>query len=121
VSHGDHVTAARKRADGPTLRRGRPIGRSSEETRSQVIVAARRPFTNQGYSGASMRGIAAEAGFTAMTLYTYAESKAELFELVWKDSIDRIYDDYAEVIAGRDSLGGQRGDPPQQGHDEHDE
>lgn len=93
------VTAAAVRP-----RRGRPTGASSEETRRRVLDAARRAFSGQGYSGATMRGIAAEAGLTAMALYTYAPSKAALFEAVWEDGIEDIYVDYEQVVAGRGSL-----------------
>jgi AcrR family transcriptional regulator len=51
-----------------------------------------------------MRGIAAEAGLTAMALYNYAPSKAALFEAVWQESIGAIYTDYEAVVAGRASL-----------------
>ena len=51
-----------------------------------------------------MRGIAADAGLTAMALYNYAPSKAALFELVWRDSIETIYADYEETVAGHTSL-----------------
>lgn len=73
-------------------------------TRRRVLNAARRAFSNQGFSGATMRGIAADAGVTAMALYRYAPSKAALFEAVWEDGIADIYGDYEQVVAGRRSL-----------------
>lgn len=73
-------------------------------TRERVLRAARAVFASQGYAGASMRRIAADAGLTAMALYTYAPSKAELFRLVYEDGIARIYADFAAVVAGRSSL-----------------
>ncbi|MCU1450502.1 MAG: TetR family transcriptional regulator, partial [Acidimicrobiales bacterium] len=51
-----------------------------------------------------MRGIAVDAGLSAMALYNYAPSKAALFETVWRESIEMIYADYARVVAGRGSL-----------------
>lgn len=77
---------------------------ATEETRRRVLLAARAAFASQGYGGASMRRIAADAGLTAMALYTYAASKPELFRLVYDDGIARIYDAFAEVVAGRPSL-----------------
>jgi AcrR family transcriptional regulator len=85
-------------------RRGRPVDGSSEETRARVLDAARHAFATQGFSGATMRAIAAEAGVTAMALYNYAPSKAALFEMVWQASIASIYTDYEAAVAGRDSL-----------------
>jgi AcrR family transcriptional regulator len=82
------------------------VGRqqATEETRARVVRAARSAFAAQGYAGASMRRIAAEAGLTAMALYTYAPSKAALFQLVYEDGIARIYAEYAAVVAGKASL-----------------
>jgi AcrR family transcriptional regulator len=69
-----------------------------------VLDVARAEFAEKGYSAATMRSIAAAAGATAMTLYTYAPSKAALFVAAWEDSIDQIYADYEQVVAGRGSL-----------------
>lgn len=51
-----------------------------------------------------MRKIAAEAGLTAMAVYTYAPSKKDLFRLVYEESLDEIYREYAEVVIGKASL-----------------
>ena len=85
-------------------RRGRPVEGSAEETRRRVLDAARHAFATQGFSGATMRAIAAEAGVTAMALYNYAPSKAALFESVWKESIEAIYTDYEQAVVGSASL-----------------
>ena len=85
-------------------RRGRPIASSSDDTRRRVLDVARAEFADKGYSAATMRSIAAAAGATAMTLYTYAPSKAALFVAAWEDSIEQIYADYEQVVAGRGSL-----------------
>ena len=89
---------------GGPRRRGRPPQADPSGTRQRVVDAARHAFATQGYSGATMRGIAADAGLTAMALYNYAPSKVALFELVWRDSIEAIYAEYAAVVAGRASL-----------------
>jgi len=54
-----------------------------------------------------MRAIAADAGVTAMALYNYAASKAALFELVWKESVESVYADFGDAIIGRTSLADQ--------------
>lgn len=69
-----------------------------------MLDAARRAFSSQGYARATMRNIAADARLSAMALYNYAPSKAALFALVWRESVEMIYADYAEVVAGRGSL-----------------
>lgn len=91
-------------AGGGQRRRGRPSQGNSELTRERVLAAARHAFATQGFSGATMRAIAADAGVTAMALYNYAPSKAALFELVWQHNIGAFYTDYEQAVAGRGSL-----------------
>jgi len=49
------------------------------EKRSQIMRGATRIFAADGYEGASMSRIAAEAAVSKGTLYNYFESKSELF------------------------------------------
>jgi AcrR family transcriptional regulator len=88
----------------PVNPRGRPVGALAEDTRARVLLAARNAFAARGYSGASMRAIAADAGVTAMALYNYASSKAELFELVWSESVEALYAGFGDAIVGETSL-----------------
>jgi len=69
-----------------------------------VIDAARRAFAERGHAGASMRAIAAEAGLTVMALYHYADSKDELFDLVFEEEVGDIYAEYGLAVADCDSL-----------------
>lgn len=69
-----------------------------------MLLAARDAFAARGYSGASMRTIAADAGVTAMALYHYAPSKAALFERVWGDSVEALYAGFSTAVAGAPSL-----------------
>jgi AcrR family transcriptional regulator len=91
-------------ARATTPRRGRPPNADSDSTRKQVVTAARRAFARHGYAGATMRGIAAEAGLTVMALYHYASSKEALFDLVFKEGIGDIYAEYERVVAGASTL-----------------
>jgi AcrR family transcriptional regulator len=77
---------------------------ATEETRARVLRAAREVFAANGYAGASMRQIAASAGLTAMASYTYAASKADLFQMVYDDGIARIYAEFSAVVADRATL-----------------
>ncbi len=60
----------------------RPRGRRAkgEDTREQVLVAAREEFAERGYDAASLRGIARRAGVDpALVRYWFEGGKAELF------------------------------------------
>jgi AcrR family transcriptional regulator len=57
------------------------VGRrpGNQDTRGQIVTAARHAFAAKGFAGASMRGIAAEAGVDAALIHHYFESKQQLF------------------------------------------
>jgi AcrR family transcriptional regulator len=57
------------------------VGRrpGNQDTRGQIIAAARHAFAAKGFAGTSMRGIAAEAGVDAALIHHYFESKQQLF------------------------------------------
>jgi Transcriptional regulator len=51
----------------------------AEQTREEILTAARRLFAMRGYEGASVGDIAKEAGFTKGALYANFDSKESLF------------------------------------------
>jgi AcrR family transcriptional regulator len=53
--------------------------REKERRRQQIIVAAKRVFSDKGFSKARMEDIAYEAELAPATLYIYFRSKEELF------------------------------------------
>jgi len=57
------------------------VGRrpGNQDTRGEIITAARRAFAARGFAAASMRGIAADAGVDAALIHHYFESKQQLF------------------------------------------
>ncbi|QHC35397.1 TetR/AcrR family transcriptional regulator [Komagataeibacter xylinus] len=55
-----------------------PPGASAAK-RQQILAGAARVFAHNGYEGASMSGIARDAGVSKGTLYNYFDSKATLF------------------------------------------
>jgi AcrR family transcriptional regulator len=54
----------------------------SPEKRKQILAGAAAVFARDGYEGASVARIAAEAGVSKGTLYNYFESKADMF-IAW--------------------------------------
>jgi len=61
---------------------GRPVGRSSEDTRVMILDQAERLFADGGYDGTSIRDIAARAGVQAAVVGYHFGSKEELFDTV---------------------------------------
>jgi AcrR family transcriptional regulator len=57
------------------------VGRrpGNQDTRGQIITAARLAFAEKGFAGASMRAIAAEAGVDAALIHHYFDRNQQLF------------------------------------------
>jgi AcrR family transcriptional regulator len=53
--------------------------RERERRRQQIIVAAKRVFSNKGFNKATMEDIATEAELSPGTLYLYFKNKEELY------------------------------------------
>ena len=64
-----------------TAQREPKVGRrpGNQDTRGQIITAARHAFAAKGFAGASMRGIASDAGVDAALIHHYFDSKQQLF------------------------------------------
>ena len=60
-------------------KRGRPPASIGAETKGRILKAARSCFAAYGYSSASNKQIADEAGLTAAAIYNHFESKSQLF------------------------------------------
>jgi len=54
--------------------------RSGEAVRDLIVAAARAEFAEQGFAGATTRGIARRAGASEVLIYRYFGSKAALFQ-----------------------------------------
>lgn len=66
--------------------------RNAAATRAGILEAARRRFTEEGYDGASLRDIAAEAGVDVALVARYFGSKEELFrEVLTQDAPDDLF------------------------------
>jgi AcrR family transcriptional regulator len=71
----------------------------SEEKRDQILAGAACIFAQEGYEGASMSRIAAEARVSKGTLYNHFSGKAELFAAYVEQACVR---GLADIFAGMD-------------------
>jgi AcrR family transcriptional regulator len=68
----------------------------NQDTRGEILTAARHAFADRGFAGASIRGIAAEAGVDAALVHHYFETKEQLFlatvdiPIVLTDLVDHV-------------------------------
>lgn len=74
----------------------------SEETRTKIMDAAIKLFSNRGYNAASVDDICAEAGISKGAFYHHFKSKQELFLALldgWLQTIDRAIEGSKELSA----------------------
>jgi len=66
-----------------------PQGRQDQslQRRAQILAAARTCFGSEGYAGATVARIAAQAGVSNGLLYQFFESKEHLFQVVLKEVV----------------------------------
>ena len=89
-------------ADQRSAKGRRPGNR---DTRGEILTAARHTFAAKGFAGASVRGIAAEAGVDAALVHHYFDTKEQLFlatvdiPIVLTDLVDHV------TASGLDGLG----------------
>lgn len=62
----------------------------SEHKRALILEAARKVFEDEGLDGASLRAIAAAAGYTPAALYFHFDSKEAIYAEVLRDGIARL-------------------------------
>ena len=98
-----------------------PVGRrpGHRDTRSEIVDAARAAFTERGYDGASLRGIARDAGVDPSLVHHYFDGKAALFVAALDLPADpRAIKEQVEAATSTRAAGGRPGagdDRPTQG------
>lgn len=71
----------------------------SEHKRALILDAARKVFEQEGLDGASLRAIAAAAGYTPAALYFHFDSKEAIYAEVLRASIARLQDEVEKAVA----------------------
>src|ERR1700686_5543963 len=66
--------------------------RYRQETRSEILGAAREIFVRDGFEGFSMRTLARSVGCSLGAIYLYFTSKEELFDILVEESFAHLYE-----------------------------
>ncbi|GAC1310048.1 MAG: hypothetical protein NVSMB16_06630 [Acidimicrobiales bacterium] len=82
----------------PALSRPAPASARARQTQAQLLAAARRVFERDGYLDARVADIAAEAGCSHGSFYTYFRSKTDVFRAVMQGALDNVYASGAVAI-----------------------
>ena len=67
------------------------------KTRLQFINAAKDLFVKKGYDETTMIDIAEEAGLSRRTLYSYFESKVEVFQAVINNEVEKVLTQLSDI------------------------
>ena len=78
--------------------------------RQAILQAAKRVFGARGLDGASMRAIAAEAGYTVGALYGYYAAKEHIYADILSDSLAALATAIKAAIAGAERAAPAGGD-----------
>ncbi|UCH78953.1 MAG: TetR/AcrR family transcriptional regulator [Candidatus Coatesbacteria bacterium] len=74
--------------------------RERQLRRQEILEAARAVFSARGYEGATLDEVAREAEFAKGTLYSYFDSKADLFAALVEREFEHVTERVKEVLAG---------------------
>ena len=70
-----------------------------QRTRDELVDAAERLFSRQGFHATSIDAVAAEAGFTKGAVYSNFASKEDLFFAVYERRVDRRVEEMETALA----------------------
>src|ERR1700742_1887599 len=93
------VKRTRMRRAGMSDRRKGRRRAVGEMKRELILDAARRVFEAEGLDGASLRAIAAAAGYTPAALYFHFDSKEAIYAEVLRASLARLGEHVASAVA----------------------
>jgi AcrR family transcriptional regulator len=91
--------AAKQRRRAPTR-----VERQAR-TRTELIDAAERLFTAQGFHAASLEAVADDAGYTRGAVYSNFASKEDLFFAVYERRVERFLPELALALAAAADVG----------------
>jgi AcrR family transcriptional regulator len=77
---------------------------AKENTRVRVLQAAEAAFRRDGYHGASLERMAAEAGFTTGAIYSAFGSKADVMMALVAAQAERRRDEWARLVGAASSV-----------------
>ncbi|NIT58311.1 MAG: TetR family transcriptional regulator [Aliifodinibius sp.] len=75
------------------------MSKQSKSTRQEIIEAARNEFLTHGFEGARLHNIADQIGVTKAMIHYYFNTKKELFEHVYRQSVQVIFEDLNDVLS----------------------
>lgn len=88
-------------ANGLTPKKlGRPTACDAVETRTRLLLEARRSFANTGFDATTNRAIADAVGITTGAIYHYFPSKLDLYVAVYAEVLEHVYSAFDRAADG---------------------
>jgi AcrR family transcriptional regulator len=84
------------------------VARPKSDLSPKIVDAARRRFLRDGVEGASLRGIAQDAGTNIGMVYYYFKTKDDLFSAVVEDVYEGLLDEFVRMFSASDVAPEQR-------------
>jgi AcrR family transcriptional regulator len=78
------------------------LARPKSDLSPKIVAAARRRFLRDGVEGASLRGIAQDAGTNIGMVYYYFKTKDDLFSAVVEDVYEVLLDEFVRMLSASD-------------------
>lgn len=72
----------------------------NDKAKAAIVAAAGRRFRRDGYFGAGVDGVAADAGMTSGAVYSQFGSKKGLLSAVLRDGLEEVRRSFSSLIAG---------------------
>ncbi len=86
-----HMAVDPKSSNQSPKKLGRPTACDALETRTRLLLEARRSFANVGYDATTNRAIADAVGITTGAIYHYFPSKLDMYVAVYAEVQDLVY------------------------------
>ncbi len=77
---------------------GRPRGSNKEAKLAKILLVARRLFAERGFSQTTLKDVGRDAGMTHAALYSYFDSKADLYQATLMDTQAQLLPDYVQAL-----------------------
>lgn len=75
------------------------MANKDKSTREEIIEAARTQFLTNGFEGTRLHVVSEATGVTKAMIHYYFNTKKELFEHVYRESVQTIYGDLNELLS----------------------
>lgn len=79
---------------------GRPTACDAVETRTRLLLEARRSFANTGFDATTNRAIADAVGITTGAIYHYFPSKLDMYVAVYAEVLEHVYSAFDHAADG---------------------